>query len=284
MVIASIKLLRPVQWIKSIFVLTGMIYSPDFTKWWPVLKTVVAFSFISSAIYIYNDMHDLEEDRAHPLKRLRPLAAGEISIKNAWIVFIIVFVLAFLIAFTVSYALIYILLSYCIINIFYNFRGKKIPWIDVSCIAAGFFLRVLAGTLGVGIPLSLWLAATATMLSFFMALSKRFLELKKSITGISRMVLAKYSPVWLKFFIITTAMGCTFSYIRYITAVHLQNLPFILSVFPATLALIKFSLDVLGKRYIEDDPLLVIAEDTSIKLLLACFGIFIIWGVISITF
>ncbi len=156
---------------------------------------------------------------------------------------------------------------------------EKIPWIDVSCIAAGFFLRVLAGTLGVGIALSLWLAFTATMLSFFMALSKRFLELKKSIAGRSRMVLCRYNPAWLKFFIIATATGCAFSYIRYITAVHLHNLPFILSIFPATLALIKFSFDVLGNRYMEDDPLLVIAEDRSIKLLLACFGIFIIWGV-----
>ncbi len=125
MVIASIKILRPIQWIKSIFVLTGMIYSPDFTLWWPVLKTVIAFSFISSAIYIYNDMHDLEEDRAHPVKQFRPLAAGKISIKHAWIVFTIVFILSFLIAFTVSYALVYILLIYCVINIFYNFCGKN---------------------------------------------------------------------------------------------------------------------------------------------------------------
>ena len=267
---AYIRLLRPLQWLKSIFVLAGMLYSKNFIVYLDVVKAVISFSLISSAVYIYNDIHDVEEDSLHPIKKHRPLVTEEIPLNIAAFLCVALIIIAYSFAYLTSWALIYILTAYVLVNVFYNFIGKQIPWIDVCCIAFGFFLRVVAGTVGIGIPMSLWLAFSATLLSLYLALSKRFLE-KRIISSNSRKVLFYYQLTHLKRSINLACGGCIVTYAYYIIAVHRQSLPFILSTIPVTLMLLKFNRAITKTSNTKDDPLVIMLEDRFIVFMLVCF-------------
>ena len=215
-----LRLMRPHQWVKNSFVLTGLIFGHawhDPTLVIQALTAFAAFCLISSTIYVINDIIDIEEDKHHPTKRNRPLPSGKLTISNAAIFAVILGVAGLLLAALASYKVVIILVIYGLMNLAYSIKLKHIVILDVFIIAAGFMLRILAGTLGLGIPPSQWLLLCGLMVTLFLGFSKRraeiiFLSDDKSA---HRKVLEDYSPVLLDKMIVITATGLIMSYSLY---------------------------------------------------------------------
>ena len=212
--------MRPHQWLKNSFVFTGLLFGHawhDVHLVYQVIFAALAFSLISSAVYIINDMADCEQDRLHPVKCLRPLAAQQLGMTTAGIFAALLIAVGLLLAAWVANAVLLIIVLYAVMNLAYSLRLKHIVILDVFIIAAGFMLRILAGTLGVGIPPSQWLLLCGLMVTLFLGFAKRraeIIELAETKTA-HRKVLAHYSPVLLDKMIGITASGVIMSYSLY---------------------------------------------------------------------
>ena len=133
----------------------------------------VAFSLVASAIYAFNDYHDIEEDRQHPKKKHRPLASGAISKSQAIIIMAVLFAACFTLMCSLSLKAAGIVIAYVVMNVAYSFYLKHIAIIDVAIIAIGFVLRLFVGSTVTSVPLSIWIVIMTFLLAFFMALAKR---------------------------------------------------------------------------------------------------------------
>ncbi|WP_143221991.1 decaprenyl-phosphate phosphoribosyltransferase, partial [Acetobacter fabarum] len=158
------------------------------------------FSAISSAVYIINDMIDVDADRLHPKKCKRPIASGEISVRSALILAILLITSAFALGVSISLWAFVFLALYMVINLGYSIRWKHIPVIDVFLISSGFMLRILIGTVGLGIQPTSWILLCGFMLTLFLGFAKRRAELlalenNNDVNPASiRRVLDDYSP------------------------------------------------------------------------------------------
>jgi 4-hydroxybenzoate polyprenyltransferase len=212
-------LLRPQEWIKNGFVFVGVLFAnawrqPDMLE--RATATAVAFCLVSSGVYIFNDLLDREQDRTHPRKRLRPLAAGTMPASTAIALLVLLWLIGFGAATWVSVRVVLILLTYVLINIAYSSGLKHIVVLDVFAIASGFMLRILAGTLGINIPPSQWLVLCGLMMALFLGFSKRRAELYASGEDRShRRVLEDYHPVFLDKMIVLTATCVILTYSLY---------------------------------------------------------------------
>lgn len=217
---AVIQLMRPHQWLKNGFVFIGLFFGHA----WGELATVqavvlaaLAFCFVSSAIYVFNDYTDRQADRLHPRKRLRPLAAGTISPQRALWLALSSASVGLLLAWLSSPTVLAIVLGYGVMNLLYSWRLKQVVILDVFIIAAGFMLRILAGTVGVGIPPSSWLLLTGLMVTLFLGFAKRRAELVAVEQGGegTRKVLQNYSLPMLDLMIGVCATGVVIAYSLY---------------------------------------------------------------------
>ena len=175
-----IHLLRPLQWLKNGFVFAPIFFSSNLLKWelfWPTLIVFMAFCLISSAIYCFNDLRDVEADRQHPKKRKRPIASGAISVRSGYAMMIICTIGAFaLLPFSRSINLPYlylILVTSWLMNIAYCLWLKQLAILDVTIIAIGFVMRVLIGGLTTDIWISHWLVLMTFLVTLFLAFTKR---------------------------------------------------------------------------------------------------------------
>lgn len=175
-----IKLLRPQQWLKNLFVFMPLFFSGNMLHITPLSASVVAFAAFSaaaSAIYALNDLIDVKADRLHPVKRQRPIAAGLISPGMAVTALIILAAVALTLPLLLPQAAardtIIIIALYLILNIAYTLRLKQIALIDIFIIAIGFVLRVAAGGAASLIPVSHWIVIMTFLLALFLALCKR---------------------------------------------------------------------------------------------------------------
>lgn len=170
-----IKLMRPHQYIKNIFVFAPLLFSFSFTSYDLINVTLVfiLFSIIASSIYVFNDLMDIEEDKVHPKKKFRPLASGKIKKTTAKIMIITLCSISLLVSFLLSMELFYILLFYFTLNILYSIKLKHISIVDIFIIASGFVLRLFAGASVIDAPLSMWIIIMTFLLALFLALAKR---------------------------------------------------------------------------------------------------------------
>ena len=146
-IISYLTLLRPKHYVKNLFVFLPLFFGQKFLDLELVIENIwvfVCFSMIASAVYVLNDYKDIEVDRAHPVKKLRPLASGEIDLKIAFIIMITLLLMGLIIAYLVNHSLFAILVLYFIMNIFYSYKLKHIAILDIFIIAIGFLLRVFA--------------------------------------------------------------------------------------------------------------------------------------------
>lgn len=215
-----IKLMRPHQWVKNAFVFTGLVFSHSWGDPDLVLRVVLAavgFSFMASSVYILNDIVDREQDAKHPKKKNRPLAARRIGVPAAAVLGVILGAAGLGLGYWVSPLVFLMLLAYSLMNVAYSFYLKHKVLLDVFVIAAGFMLRILAGTAGVGIPPSQWLVLCGLMVTLFLGFTKRRAEIITMGEGksSSRRVLEHYSPVLLDKMIGITASGMIMSYSLY---------------------------------------------------------------------
>ncbi len=214
------RLMRPYQWVKNAFVFIGLLFGHAWHDPQLVMRvtiTFVAFCLVSSAIYTINDIVDLEQDRHHAKKSRRPLPSGTVSVPMASILAVLLVIPGLVLAYIASPAVLYILIGYALMNVAYSLRLKHVVILDVFIIATGFMLRILAGTLGVGIPPSQWLLLCGLMVTLFLGFTKRRAEIIALTDDKSahRKVLEHYSPVLLDKMIGITAAGLIMSYSLY---------------------------------------------------------------------
>ena len=190
-----IRLLRPRQWVKNVFVLAPLIFSGEFLHAESIKTSLLAFVLFciaSSATYIVNDLHDIERDRRHHTKSsTRPLAAGKVTVPMA--LGLLGLLLMLLVAGSfMAPRVMAVIAAYLLLNVAYSFVLKHQPVIDIFTIAIGFVLRVYAGAMALAVPLSSWMFVTTLCLALYLASVKRKQELAQSGTD-GRKVLEKYS-------------------------------------------------------------------------------------------
>ncbi len=171
-----LKLIRPQQWVKNGFVLIPAFFAGKIGILFSTPKLAVAvasFCAAASAVYILNDIFDLEKDKIHEVKRGRPLATGAISVRSASLLLIVFAAIAGLLAYAVGSAFLYVIGGYFVLNVLYSLVLKHISLIDISLIALGFILRVLAGGIAAEVPVSKWLILMTFLLACCLALGKR---------------------------------------------------------------------------------------------------------------
>ncbi len=194
-----IKLIRAKQWIKNFFVFIPLIFSKhilDGQYTGRILIGFLAFCFVSSVVYVLNDIADREADRVHPKKKFRPIAAGTISVAAAIIIAAILLAAYVALASTLGLAFLMTGIAYFVLNVFYSFYAKNVVLVDIFCIAGGFMLRVLAGAYAINVEISSWLILTTMFLSLFLGIMKRRSELTgvgKDKGSSTRRVLENYS-------------------------------------------------------------------------------------------
>ena len=212
--------MRPHQWVKNAFVFTGLLFGHAWHDASLVTGAVMAFAafcLVSSAVYVFNDIVDMEQDRHHPKKSQRPLAAGRVGISAAVMLTVLLGALGLVLAHSASHTVLIIMVGYALMNAAYTLRLKHVVILDIFIIATGFMLRILAGTLGVGIPPSQWLLLCGLMVTLFLGFTKRRAEIiaLAEDKAAHRKVLAHYSPVLLDKMIGVTAAGLIMSYSLY---------------------------------------------------------------------
>ncbi len=182
---AIIKLLRPHQYVKNLFVFAPLIFAFSFTTPNIINSLVVfiLFSLIASSIYVLNDLMDIQEDRAHPTKKFRPIASGEVSTKTAKYLFISLSSFSLLLAAIFNFNLFLVLFAYFILNIAYSLKLKHISIVDIFIISTGFVLRLFAGSVATGIELSMWIIIMTFLLALFLSLAKRRDDVLLSLEG-----------------------------------------------------------------------------------------------------
>lgn len=194
-IVGLINLMRPKQWVKNGFVLAPLIFSGSFLEADLVGRALLAaflFCLASSAVYILNDINDIDLDRLHPKKsKKRPLAAGVVSIPLALLLMAIIYSVLALSWFFES-KVITVITLYLVLNIAYSFLLKHQPVFDIFTIAFGFVLRVYAGAMALDVPVSSWMFITTLCLSLYLAAVKRRQELSQSGAE-GRKVLEKYT-------------------------------------------------------------------------------------------
>jgi 4-hydroxybenzoate polyprenyltransferase len=212
--------MRPQQWIKNLFLFAALVFSGHLFIEGDVGRTVAGFllfSVAASGVYIFNDITDLERDRLHPVKKLRPLPSGRLSVGFAAGVSAFLGAAGLAGAWLLEPAFGGIVLTYVLLNVLYSFRLKHVVILDVMTISAGFVLRVLAGAAIIAVPTSEWLIICTVLLSLFLGFSKRRHELTmlEATADNHRAVLQHYSPYFLDQMIGIVTASTVMSYILY---------------------------------------------------------------------
>jgi 4-hydroxybenzoate polyprenyltransferase len=226
---ALIKTLRVKQWIKNLFVLLALIFTKNYTDSVLTGKAVsgfLLFCFLSSSVYLLNDVLDIEADRKHPIKKRRPIPAGEISIGFALTLAVVLCVFSLV----MSYALLgdlFLLIAviYTVLNLLYTIVLKHVVIVDVLIIAIGFVLRAMAGAAAINVEISNWLLLCTILLSLFLALSKRRHELVLLDEGAQghRLILKEYSPYLLDQLIGVVTASTLMAYALYTMDAEVQE-------------------------------------------------------------
>ena len=216
---AIIKLLRPLQWVKNIFVYAPLFFSPDLSRdgsFADVTLMFVAFCFVASGLYCLNDFNDRDADKQHPEKCNRPVASGDVSGGLAIALFFILCGTGLVIGIGCTNGG-WVLAGYCILTILYSILLKKLAVIDVLTIALGFVLRVYAGALAAGVQPTVWILVCTGMLALFIALTKRRDDLSQELSSDHRASLGGYSIVFLEASFVMVSTALVVSYVVFTT-------------------------------------------------------------------
>jgi decaprenyl-phosphate phosphoribosyltransferase len=190
-----VAMMRPKQWVKNLFVFAPLIFARKFLHEPAIMAAAAAFLLFclaSSAVYVVNDLCDVERDRRHPTKRFtRPIAAGLVS-PTAAMLLLALLCLLIAAAWWRAPGVVYVIGAYLALNVAYSLGLKHQPVVDLFCVALGFVLRILAGAEAIAVPLSNWMAVTTLCLALYLAAVKRRQELAESGAP-AREVLRLYS-------------------------------------------------------------------------------------------
>lgn len=206
-----LSLIRPRQWLKNTFIFLPALFGGDLAdprRWMQSLLAFLFFSLNASAVYAFNDVLDAAEDRLHPAKRQRPVAAGRLSGRAALGLAALLLTAALSGAFSLRRELGWVLGAYTALNLGYTAGLKRVVILDVMIIAFGFILRLLAGAAVCTVAPSHWIVLTTFFLALFLGFAKRRCELVNEAASGSRSVLKEYTPALLHH-LLASLMGIT---------------------------------------------------------------------------
>ena len=267
-----IKLLKPNHYIKNLVVIVPLIFSMNlfnYSLWINVLYAFISFCAISSCIYVINDLIDVEKDRLHPIKSLRPIAANLISKKFAVVLMISLLILSLYFAWLLNWLSVFCVLAYVFINILYSYVLKNIEIIDAFCIALGFILRMLMGCFAISVIPSPLIILMTFFISMFFTFSKRKMEkilvkdenlVRDSIKGMDLKTIEQFvviNAVLSIAFYFTYTLDKTTILRAGTNYLYVTVIPFALLIY-RLLYLSNLSIKV-------DDPMHFIEKDTTIK-------------------
>jgi 4-hydroxybenzoate polyprenyltransferase len=212
--------LRPKQWIKNLFIFLPLIFGRKLFVFPANVKSAIVFILFcmaSSAMYLINDIIDIERDRAHPTKRLRPIASCKVSVKQAAFTAFILGILSVIFSFKLNIHFGYVVIIYVVFNLIYSKVLKDVVIIDVFCIGGFFLLRLISGSIVAGVGLSHWIVIMITLLALFLGFNKRrqeFMILEVKVAH-HRRVLTKYSLYFIDQMIAVITSSIVVSYMLY---------------------------------------------------------------------
>ncbi len=268
-----IILSRPKQWLKNLFVFAPILFAGQMMNLDLMIKSMlafVAFSFTSSIVYIINDIVDRDADRIHKKKRFRPIASGEVNIKEALIFALFFTVIVILILLKLNLLFAIVIGVYVVMNLFYSLKLKHVVILDVFIISLGFMLRVEGGASAIEVPISSWMILTTIFLSLFLAISKRRAELTGSENDNyenQRKVLSHYDVVFADQMNTVAVTGTIICYALYtvsskaVNTFHTENLiyttPFVIY------GMFRY-LYLLHRKNLGESPELIVTKDISL--------------------
>ncbi|HEY7370861.1 MAG TPA: decaprenyl-phosphate phosphoribosyltransferase [Polyangia bacterium] len=224
-----LKAVRPHQWVKNLFVAAPVVFAKKLGDLSSDLRAAAAFGafcLLTSAVYLVNDLVDLEKDRAHPIKRNRPIASGKLKPELARALAGLFALAALGSGLALGWPFALTAAGYLALNAAYSLRLKRIAFVDVACISVGFLLRVLAGAFAIGVPPSRWLLICTLLLSALLGFGKRAHELR--ISGDDghkqREVLGDYDPQVLRVLLIVLGVATAAAYTIYTRTQHTNEL------------------------------------------------------------
>jgi 4-hydroxybenzoate polyprenyltransferase len=215
--------LRPHQWTKNLVVFAALGLSKHLFEPAPLARSLLAFALfcgLSGAVYLLNDVADVEGDRQHPTKRHRPVASGALPIRTALGVALALASACLAVSLALGPAFAGWAAAYLALNLLYSFRLKHVVILDVLSVSLGFVLRAVAGAVAISVQISEWLLICTILLALFLTLAKRRHELtslSESAPG-HRKILAEYSPYLLDQMISVVTASCVTAYAVYTTA------------------------------------------------------------------
>jgi len=248
----AVKTMRPRQWVKNVLVFAapfvgGDLLSPGIVP--DLLVAFIAFSLAASGVYLVDDAQDVAADRAHPTKRLRPIAAGIVAPRLAIGVAVVLLVAALAVSLLASVHLLVVLAIYAAVQLSYCFWLKHQAVLDIVIVASGFLLRAIAGGAATGIPLSQWFLLVAGFGSLFMVAGKRYAEMMLAErTGAKvRRALENYTASYLRFVWALSATVTIMMYCLWAFDIgqeqHNQTWS-VVSIVPFVIAVLRYAVDV----------------------------------------
>ncbi|KQO37500.1 MULTISPECIES: decaprenyl-phosphate phosphoribosyltransferase [unclassified Aeromicrobium] len=274
---------RPRQWTKNLLVLAAPLAAgvlTDGTVLRSVSTALVAFTACAAAVYLLNDVVDVEDDRRHPRKRHRPVASGELSRSTAVVFAAVLAVAGVGLAVAVRPMLAAVLLVYLVVQVAYAYWLKDQPVLDLAVVSSGFLLRAIAGGVAADVPLSQWFLLVASFGSLFMVAGKRYSELLGvGAEGGTRPSLALYSESYLRFVWSTAAAVAVTAYSLWAfeipsdATVNWQAL----SIAPFVLGMLRYAVDI--DRGLAGEPEDAVMRDPVLLVLAAAWIVLFAVGV-----
>ncbi len=276
------KLIRGRHWVKNTFVFTPAFFAAQWSAWTdPGLWLLfLAFCTAASSVYIFNDWMDREADRLHPLKKHRPLASGAVTLPQAQLTLGLLLGATLILSFFLPHSW-YYLVAYLLLNLGYSTFLKKWPIIDVSCIALGFLLRIIAGGAEVDVPISTWMVIVVFLLTVSIAWAKR----RNDTLLLGPNVAQELLP----FYTIATSIGLGLTLMAYLlycidptTVARLQSDRIYYTAFFVFLGLLRY-LQLIFTQQQSGDPTTLLWEDRFLQITLLAWMLsfaILIYGVV----
>jgi decaprenyl-phosphate phosphoribosyltransferase len=271
---------RPRQWIKNLLVLAvpaaaGVLGEPAVIR--DTALALAAFCLASAGTYLLNDVADRDADRAHPLKRTRPVAAGEVAPTTAAVVGALALALACVVAWLAEPALALVVGAYVALTTAYSRGLKHVAIFDIAVVAAGFFLRAVAGGVAADLFISKWFLILAGGGSLFLVTAKRYAELRGAGDAAERRrpVLAEYSEDYLRALLATTAGVIVVAYCIWCfeeRGGHAQSALTSASAVPFVLGIMRYGL-LVDQGHGEEPEALLLGDRTLLALAVCCLGL-----------
>ena len=269
--------MRPKQWTKNLFLFAALFFVKAFTDLDKVLLAAEAFALFclaSSAVYLLNDIADLPKDREHPLKKLRPLAAGKINVSIVAVMAVLLGAPAIIGGFYLNFWFGLTVVGYVLLNISYSLLLKNLIILDVFTIAIGFVIRVVAGAVAISVPFSSWLILCTFFLTLFLAINKRKGELLFNSASGNRSVLRNYSVGFLDQMSLIALSATIISYTFYTFSSEHSKL-LMLTVPIVLYGLFKYLFIVNESQGADDGPSDIFLRESSLQLTV------LVWIIVS---